>query len=62
MTHLVVHNLEEDVEIRLKRRAACHGSSMEDEVREILCDAVNDEIGNIEGLDQARAPLCGARA
>jgi plasmid stability protein len=50
MTHLVVCNLEADVEIRLKRRAARHGRSMEDEVREILRDVVNNENRNIEGL------------
>lgn len=36
MAQLVVRDLEEDVKIRLKRRAARHGRSMEDEVRDIL--------------------------
>ena len=40
MAQFVVRNLEEDVKIRLKRRAARHGRSMEDEVRDILRDAV----------------------
>jgi plasmid stability protein len=50
MTDLVVRNLEEDVEMRLKRRAARHGRSMEDEAREILRDAVNTENRHVEGL------------
>jgi antitoxin FitA len=50
MTHFVVRNLEEDVEIRLKRRAARRGRSVEDEVREILRDAVNTENCHVEGL------------
>jgi plasmid stability protein len=37
---LVVRNLEEDVKKRLKKRAEKHGRSMEEEVRDILRDAV----------------------
>jgi len=36
MAQFVVRNLEEDVKARLKRRAARHGRSMEEEVRHIL--------------------------
>jgi plasmid stability protein len=36
----VVRHLEEIVKERLKRRAARHGRSMEEEVRHILRDAV----------------------
>ncbi len=50
MAQLVVRNLEEDVKIRLKRRAARHGRSMEDEVRDILRDAVKNENRKAEGL------------
>jgi plasmid stability protein len=40
MAQFVVRHLEEDVKARLKRRAARHGRSMEEEVRHILRDAV----------------------
>jgi len=36
-------NLDEDVKLRLKRRAARHGCSMEEEVREILRNTVRSE-------------------
>ena len=36
MAQVVVRQLEEDVKLRLKRRAESHGRSMEEEVREIL--------------------------
>ena len=50
MAQLLVNDLEGDVEARLKRRAARHGRSIEDEVREILRDAVKNEIRQTEGL------------
>ena len=40
MAQFIVRNLEEDVKARLKRRAAQHRRSMEEEVRHILRDAV----------------------
>ncbi|MGH2535481.1 MAG: FitA-like ribbon-helix-helix domain-containing protein [Thermomicrobiales bacterium] len=40
MAQLVVRNLDGDVKERLRERAARHGRSMEEEVREILRDAV----------------------
>ena len=40
MAQFIVRNLEDDVKARLKRRAAHHGRSMEEEVRHILRDAV----------------------
>ena len=43
MAQLVVRNLEEKVKARLKRRASRHGRSMEEEVREILRDALKKE-------------------
>ena len=43
MAQFTVRNLEEDIKARLKRRAALHGSSMEEEVRQILRNAVKDE-------------------
>ena len=50
MAQYIVRNLEEDVKARLKRRAARHGRSMEDEVRDILRDAVKNENRATEGL------------
>jgi antitoxin FitA len=43
MAQLVLRNLEEDVKVRLQRRAARHGQSMEEEVRDILINAVLSE-------------------
>ena len=40
MAQVVVRNLEGDVKARLKLRAAQHGWSMEEEVRQILRKAV----------------------
>ena len=42
MAQFIVRNLENDVKVRLKRRAARHGRSMEEEVRHILRDAVKE--------------------
>lgn len=43
MAQFIVRHLEDDVKTRLKRRAAYHGRSMEDEVRHILRDAVKEQ-------------------
>ena len=43
MAQFTVRNLEDDVKTRLKRRAAHHGRSMEEEVRHILRDAVKEQ-------------------
>jgi antitoxin FitA len=43
MAQLIVRNLEEAVKCKLKQRAARNGRSMEEEVRQILRDAVKDE-------------------
>ena len=43
MAQFVVRHLEDDVKARLKRRAANHGRSMEEEVRHILRDAVKEQ-------------------
>ncbi len=43
MAQLVVRNLEPRVKARLQRRASQHGQSMEQEVRDILRDAVTAE-------------------
>jgi antitoxin FitA len=43
MAQFTVRNLEETVKTRLKRRASRHGTSLEEEVRQILRNAVKDE-------------------
>ena len=43
MAQFIVRDLEDDVKARLKRRAAGHGRSMEEEVRQILRNAVKDQ-------------------
>ena len=43
MAQFTVRNLEDVVKERLKRRAVCHGWSMEEEVRQILRNAVKGE-------------------
>lgn len=45
MAQLVVRNLEDGVKARLQRRATRHGQSMEEEVRDILRNAVRAEEG-----------------
>jgi antitoxin FitA len=50
MAQLLVRHLEDDVKAKLQLRARRHGRSTEEEVREILRNAVRDEGGS-------RAPL-----
>ena len=50
MAQLVVRNLDEEVKTKLRRRAAAHGRSMEEEVRAILRDAVKEEMRPTGGL------------
>ena len=40
MAQVVVRDIEDDVKVRLKARASQHGRSMEEEVRQILREAV----------------------
>jgi plasmid stability protein len=42
MAELTVRNLEDDIKTRLKQRAARRGHSMEEEVRRILRQAVEE--------------------
>lgn len=42
MAQFVVRDLEEEVKVRLKRRAKRHGHSMEEEVRQILRNAAKE--------------------
>ena len=41
MASMTIRNLDENVKQRLRLRAVEHGHSMEQEAREILCQAVN---------------------
>ena len=41
MAQLLVRNLDEAVKEALRRRARCHGRSMEEEARMILCQAIH---------------------
>ena len=50
MGQIVVRRLDDDVKAKLQRRARRHGRSTEEEVREILRNAVRTE-------GSARAPL-----
>jgi antitoxin FitA len=43
MAQLLVRKLENSVKARLQRRAKSHGRSMEEEIRDILRAAVNEE-------------------
>ena len=43
MAQLIVRKLEDEVKARLGRRAALHGHSMEEEVREILRNALKSD-------------------
>jgi plasmid stability protein len=43
MGQVIVRDLEDDVKMRLKRRAARHKRSMEEEIRQILRNAVKEQ-------------------
>jgi antitoxin FitA len=43
MAEFVVRNIENSVKVSLQRRARRNGRSMEEEIRDILRDAVNQE-------------------
>jgi len=57
MAQVIVRNLEESVKRKLKRRAARHGRSMEEEIRDVLRNAVKDEGRNRKGLGTEIAEL-----
>lgn len=54
---LVVRNIENGVKVRLQRRAKRHGRSMEEEVRDILRNAVAEEETPSGGLGTAISKL-----
>jgi plasmid stability protein len=49
MAQFVVRNLEHEVKNRLQQRALRHGRSMEEEVRDILRNAVRDKDRQLAG-------------
>jgi plasmid stability protein len=57
VAQVIVRNLEESVKrkLKLKQRAARHGHSMEQEIRDILRSAVKQEKGRKGGLGSAVA-------
>jgi len=57
MGQLIVRNLEDAVKRKLQRRAARHGRSMEEEIRDILRDAVRNEGKPRKGLGTEIAEL-----
>jgi antitoxin FitA len=50
MAQILVRNLEDRLKARLQRRAKRHGHSMEEEVREILRNALKEEEAPKRGL------------
>ena len=57
MAQFVVRNVESSVKLRLQRRARRNGHSMEEEVRDILRDAVKEEDDRAGGLGTELAAL-----
>ena len=53
MASITIRNLDDDVKTRLRKRAAGHGRSMEQEARLILADAVEREAAPTKGLGTA---------
>ena len=57
MGQLIVRQIDDDTEVRLKQRAARHGVSMEEEIRTILRNAVLKDDGSRTGLGSEIAAL-----
>jgi antitoxin FitA len=58
MSELLVDEIEDDVLEKLEERARCHGRSTEEEVREILRNAVvNESDSTDEGLGTQLAEI-----
>jgi antitoxin FitA len=62
MAQLLVRNIEQSVKTRLKRRAKQHGRSMEEEVRDILRNAANEEDRPSVGLGTQIASMFAGKA
>ena len=59
MAQLVVRNLDDDVKAKLQQRARRYGRSTEEEVREILRNAVRNEPRKAEPLGKHLRALFG---
>ena len=57
MAQIVVRNLDDDVMAKLQYRARRHGRSTEEEVQEILRNAVRNEPKKIERLGKSLSDL-----
>jgi len=57
MAQIIVRNIEGEVISSLRRRAARHGRSMQEEMSEILCDAIKKEKSSPDGLGTAISSL-----
>jgi antitoxin FitA len=55
MAQFVVRDIEEDVKLRLKKRAERHGCSMEEEIRQILRSASKDATNPIRKIGSSIA-------
>lgn len=53
MSSITIRNLDEDLKARLRLRAAHHGVSMEQEVRNILQSTLAADSGPLSGLELA---------
>ena len=64
MASITIRNLQDGLKQRLRIRAACHGRSMEEEVRQILNHVLSQELSapvNLATAIRSRfAPLGGA--
>ena len=60
MAQVIVRNLEDAVKRKLQRRAARHGRSMEEEIRDILRDAVKDDGKPSRAALEPKSPSCSA--
>lgn len=59
MAQIIVRGLEDDVKLRLQRRARRHGRSMEDEIRHILRSAAMEGDRPAVRLGSVAAALFG---
>ena len=50
MTTITIHNLDDRVEAHLRIRAELNNSSIEEEARQILCDAVRTATSQVRNL------------
>ena len=53
MASITIRNLDDDIKVRLRIRAAEHGRSMEEEARIVLRDAVSPEPPEEQNLARA---------